>query len=193
MCPLVRIPRQLAPTMGPKVSVVTFRAGTRGRIGETITIGQPHHYNNATFIYDDTSWVPANDDLITTHIMPIGAVDIFIVFTPAAFGFSKVGGIQAPTHLPVYQEETPQEDGSDLAFSKEPADSDLHFVGAIISEIPSQDDNNKPDSILQELDVENKSEAGSASTVFMEEEVYIEGDTDSGDNSSSMFHEKVLD
>ena len=82
------------------------------------------------------------NELITAHIMSIGAVDIVISFTPAAFGFSKVGGIQAPTHLPVYQEETPQEDGSNIAFSQEPADSDLYFSGAIILEIPSQDDNN---------------------------------------------------
>ena len=74
--------------MGPKVSVVTFQARTQGGIGETITIRQAHRYNNATFIYDDTRWVSANDELITAHIMPIGAVDIFIVFTPAAFGFS---------------------------------------------------------------------------------------------------------
>ena len=62
----------------------------------------------------------------------------------------------------------------------------------IVSEIPSQNDNNEHDSILQALNIDNESEVGSVSTIFMEEDICMEEDTDSNDSSSNMFYDKVM-
>ena len=88
-------PRQLAPTVGPAVKSVTFRAGSmKGAedlvVGRIITV-------NGTPLNDDSSWGPEADYLETGHIIPFGSVHVFVGFIggesedPSQHGDSEEG------------------------------------------------------------------------------------------------------
>ena len=95
MTPDVTNPRQLAPTVGPAVKSVTFRAGSmKGAedlvVGRIITV-------NGTPLIDDSSWGPEADYLETGHIIPFGSVHVFVGFIggesedPSQHGDSEEG------------------------------------------------------------------------------------------------------
>ena len=78
MTPDVTNPRQLAPTVGPAVKSVTFRAGSmKGAedlvVGRIITV-------NGTPLIDDSSWGPEADYLETGHVIPFGSINVFVGF-----------------------------------------------------------------------------------------------------------------
>src|SRR6185369_3590479 len=78
MTPDVTIPRQLAPTVGPAVKGVTFRAGSmKGAedlvVGRIITV-------DGTPLIDDSSWGPEADYLETGHVIPFGSINVFVGF-----------------------------------------------------------------------------------------------------------------
>ena len=76
MTPDVTIPRQLAPTVGPAVKGVTFRAGSKSGCKE-IAIGQVEDINGVPFI-DDSEWGPEADRVEFGYIVPIGSVKVFV-------------------------------------------------------------------------------------------------------------------
>ena len=82
--PKSRIHRQLAPTVGPATSGVSFREGTLGGIGRSITIGTAVFGESGSYIVDDDSYMPANDYLVSACILPIGSHNIFIGMTAEA-------------------------------------------------------------------------------------------------------------
>ena len=69
-------PRQLAPTVGPAVKSVTFRAGSESGLKD-IAIGQVEDINGVPFI-DDSEWGPEADHVEFGYIIPIGSVKIFV-------------------------------------------------------------------------------------------------------------------
>jgi len=69
-------PRQLAPTVGPAVKSVTFRAGSKSGFKD-IAIGQVEDINGVPFI-DDSEWGPETDHIEFGYIIPIGTVKIFV-------------------------------------------------------------------------------------------------------------------
>jgi len=78
MTPDVTNPRQLAPTVGPAVKSVTFRAGSmKGAedlvVGRIITV-------NGTPLINDSSWGPEADYLETGHVIPFGSINVFVGF-----------------------------------------------------------------------------------------------------------------
>lgn len=117
------IPRQLAPTVGHKVPGVTFQAGTLGGVGKQIAVGRVTRYDGHSYVNSDESWLPADDYLIGCAIIPIGGIDVFIGYTPEAYGLPR---FYNPTHQPF-----DRQDGSESAFSQESAESDFHFVGVV--------------------------------------------------------------
>ena len=84
------IRRQLAPTVGPKASGVTFQAGTLGGIGESIDVGRAVHIDGNVCINCDDTFMPANDYIIGCGIIPVGDIDIFIGYTPDAYGMQRI-------------------------------------------------------------------------------------------------------
>ena len=115
MMQLRPIPHHLAPTVGPKVSGVTFEAGVLGGIGETIAVGQAIRFNNAIYVAGDSTWTPANDSLVSSCTVPIGSLEIFIGFTPEAYGYPRDRALRAPTRHPIIID---TEDGSESSFSQ---------------------------------------------------------------------------
>ena len=75
MTPDVTNPRQLAPTVGPAVKSVTFRAGSKSGCKD-IAIGQVEDINGVPFI-DDSEWGPEADHIEFGYIVPIGSVKIW--------------------------------------------------------------------------------------------------------------------
>ena len=152
------IRRQLAPTVGPKASGVTFQAGTLGGIGETIAVGRVVRYGDNHYISCDESYIPADDYIVGCGVVPFGGVDVFIGYTSEAYGLPR---IYSPSHPPYNQ------DGSEFASSEESADSDLHFVGMTGLGSDSQPNSQDPESILPALQDDVMSDAGSRSTVHV--------------------------
>jgi len=120
------IRRQLAPTVGPKASGVTFKAGSTGGFGDTLAVGCAARAGSLSYVQDNGTWVPAKDGLIAYTLVPIGGFEIFIGFTPEALGFPRNHTVFGPTRHPVFDY---SQDGSESASSVESADSDLHFCG----------------------------------------------------------------
>ena len=78
MTPDVTNPPQLAPTVGPAVKSVMFRAGSmKGTedlvVGRIITV-------NGTPLIDDSSWGPEADYLEAGHVIPFGSLNVFVGF-----------------------------------------------------------------------------------------------------------------
>ena len=94
------IPRQLAPTVGHKVPGVTFQAGTLGGVGKQIAVGRVTRYGGHSYVNSDESWLPTDDYLIGCAIVPIGGIDVFIGYTPEAYGLPR---FYNPTHQPFDQ------------------------------------------------------------------------------------------
>ena len=84
------IRRQLAPTVGPKASSVTFQAGTLGGIGESIAVGHAVNIDGNIYINCDNTFMPANDYIVGCGIVPVGGIDIFIDYTPEAYGLQRI-------------------------------------------------------------------------------------------------------
>ena len=61
------IRRQLAPTVGPKASSVTFQAGTLGGIGESIAVGRAVNIDGNVYVNCDNTFAPANDHGVLDH------------------------------------------------------------------------------------------------------------------------------
>ena len=114
------IRRQLAPTVGPKVLGVTFQAGTLGGIVESIAVGRTINIDGNVYINCDNTFLPANDYIVGCGIVLVGGIDIFIGYTPEAYGMQR---IFLPTPLP---ESANHFDGSESA-SSESVGSDLNF------------------------------------------------------------------
>src|SRR6185369_7065958 len=68
--------RQLAPTVGPAVKSITFRAGSKSGF-KNIAIGQVEDINGVPFI-DDSEWGPEADHVEFGYIVPIGSVKVFV-------------------------------------------------------------------------------------------------------------------
>ena len=174
------IPRQLAPTVGHKVPGVTFQAGTLGGVGKQIAVGRVTRYGGHSYVNSDESWLPADDYLIGCAIVPIGGINVFIGYTPEAYGLPR---FYNPTHQP-FDQAVDRQDGSESAFSQESAESDFHFVGVVGLGSDSQPENNDPESILPALQEDAMSDAGSRSTV----QVNVDSDSD---DDASLFEEKI--
>src|SRR5664279_3741441 len=98
----VATPRQLAPTVGPKASGVSFRAGILGGIGETIAVGRAEICGGYIYIIDDASWMPAYGVPVQSFIIPVGGINIFIGYTAPAFDSAdNFFDISAPTRHPL--------------------------------------------------------------------------------------------
>ena len=100
--------------------------------------------------------MPANDYIVGCGIIPVGGIDIFIGYTPEAYGMQR---ILSPTPLP---ESANNFDGSDSA-SSESADSDLNFCYVAGVGSDSQPQSDDPKSILPALQEDAISDAGSRS------------------------------
>ena len=70
--------RQLAPTVGPAVKSVTFRAGSM-KGAEDLAIGHIIMVDGMPLI-DDSSWGPEADYLETGRIIPFGSIHVFVGF-----------------------------------------------------------------------------------------------------------------
>ena len=68
--PQSRIHRQLAPTVGPATSGVSFREGILGGIGEIITVETAVFGESGGYIVDNDSYMPANNYLVSACIFP---------------------------------------------------------------------------------------------------------------------------
>ena len=99
--PVYTIHRQLAPTVGPATSGVSFREGILGGIGRSITVGTAVFGESGGYIVDDDSYMPANDYLISACILPIGSRNIFIGMMAEALGLRGINHFFPPTILPV--------------------------------------------------------------------------------------------
>ena len=66
------IRRQLAPTVGPKATSVTFQVGTLGGIGESIAVGHAVQYGGNHYINCKDTFVPADDCFVGCDIIPVG-------------------------------------------------------------------------------------------------------------------------
>ena len=84
------IRRQLAPTVGPNASGVTFQAGTLGGIGESIAVGWAVNIDSNVYINCDNTFMSANDYIVGCGIVPVGGIDIFIGYTPEAYGMQWI-------------------------------------------------------------------------------------------------------
>ena len=72
--------------MGPKAASVTFQAGTLGGIGESIAVGRAVQIDGNLYILCDDTFMPAKDYIVGCGIIPVGGIDIFIGYTPEAYG-----------------------------------------------------------------------------------------------------------
>ena len=179
------IPRQLAPTVGPKASGVLFQAGALGEIGKTMAVGRARIINNFGCIEDDGSYVPANDALVSSFVVPFGTINIFMGFTAEAYGFPRGSAAFWPTHHPIDYaiEQQHRSDQTfvyrDLSDSDTQSDSDSssyelmepasRFVGVIDASGPKPAESD-PESILPALQTGADSEAGSDGTAPMAED-----------------------
>ena len=77
-------PRQLAPTVGPAVKSVTFRAGSM-KGAEDLAIGHIIMVDGTPLI-DDSSWGPEADYLETGRIIPL---DLFMFSSASSVARQK--------------------------------------------------------------------------------------------------------
>ena len=138
-------------------------------------------YGNNHYISCDESYIPADDYIVGCGVVPFGGVDVFIGYTSEAYGLPR---IYSPSHPP-YNQEAYVQDGSESASSQESTDSDLHFVGMTGLGSDSQPNSQDPESILPALQDDAMSDAGSRSTV------HVNVDSDSEEDSASMFEQRV--
>ena len=103
--------------------------------------------------------MPANDYIVGCGIVPVGNINIFISYTPEAYGMQR---IFSPTHLP---ESDYVQDGSESASLAESAGSNLNYSYVADLGFDSQPNNNDPESILPALRDDAMSDVGSRSTV----------------------------
>ena len=108
--------------MGQEMSGVTFRVGSTGGIGDTITVGLVSYFDEtrAGHVLNDGFWTSAKEDPAGWSTVSIGGFNIFVGFTAKALddlGFTS----SLPTSHPI-----DMEDGSDLD-SEKLADLDLAF------------------------------------------------------------------
>ena len=87
-------PRQLAPTVGPAVKSVTFRAGSM-KGAEDLAIGHIIMVDGTPLI-DDSSWGPEADYLETGRVIPFGSIHVFVGF---------IGGVSEDPSQPGDSEE----------------------------------------------------------------------------------------
>ena len=179
------IHRQLAPTVGPATSGVSFREGILGGIGETITVGTAVFGESGGYIVDNDSYMPANNYLVSACIFPIGDHNIFIGMTAEALGLRGGSQFSPPTILPV-EDGFDAGFGSDLAHTYVGAERDLilasrqadettdayygtasaeyHYIGMIGTNQANTAEISEPDSILPVINGRVGSEGGSGNT-----------------------------
>ena len=123
---LIPITRQLAPTMGPAAAEVTFRAGLLGGFGDTITIDTTIIDENGSFgrIVNNNAYMPARNHLVSTYIIPVGSINIFIGSTTEALGFRGGSRFFPPTLHPI-DEDFDAGLGANLPYTYMAADRDL--------------------------------------------------------------------
>ena len=114
------ITRQLAPTVGPAASGVTFRAGILSGIGNTIMVGSLEFDGNVGHFINTDTYMPAQNHLVSSCVLPIGSANIFIGLTEEAMGFRGGSKFIPPALSPV-------EDGYDAGFG---IDLPYSYVGA---------------------------------------------------------------
>ena len=119
-----RIHRQLAPTVGPATSGVSFREGILGGLGRSIAVGTAVFGEAGSYIVNDCSYMPADDHIVSACILPIESRDIFIGMTAEALGLRGISRLVPPTILPV-EDGFDAGLGSDLAHTYVGADRDL--------------------------------------------------------------------
>ena len=89
--------------MGPKASSITFQVGTLGGIGESIAIGRAVNIDGNVYINCDNTFMPANDYIVGCGMVPVCGIDIFIGYTPEAYGMqwilSPTPSLSPPTTL----------------------------------------------------------------------------------------------
>ena len=81
-------PRQLAPTVGPAVKSITFRAGLM-KGAKNLAIGHIIMVDGTPLI-DDSSWGPEADYLETGRVIPFGSIHVFVGF----IGGESVSSVQ---------------------------------------------------------------------------------------------------
>ena len=67
-----------------------FQAGTLGGIGESIAVGRAVNINGNVYINCDNTFMPTNDYMVGCGIVPVGGIDIFISYTPEAYGMQRI-------------------------------------------------------------------------------------------------------
>ena len=139
------IRRQLAPTVGPKASDVTFQTGILGGIVKSIAVGRTVNIDGNVYINCDSTFMPANDYIVGCGIVPVGDIDIFIAYSPEAYRMQR---ILSPTPLP---ESANNFDGSESASLAESTGSDLNFCYVAGVGSDSQPQSDDPESILPAL------------------------------------------
>ena len=208
------IHRQLAPTVGPATSGVSFRAGLLGGIGRSITVGTAVFGEAGGYIVDNDSYMPADDYIVSAWILPIGSRDIFIGMTAEALGLRGINRLVPPTILPV-------EDGFDAGFGSDlahtyvgadqdlisagrqaediaeahyrPASTEYHYIGMIGTNEVDMTESSKPDSILPAINGRIDSEGGSADTTNLgEASDSEESDFESQVHSKFAFNREVM-
>ena len=83
--------------MGQKASGVTFQTGTLGGIGESSAVSRAFNIDGNVYINCNSTFMPANDYIVGCGIVPVGGIDIFIGYTPEAYGMQR---ILSPTPSP---------------------------------------------------------------------------------------------
>src|SRR5664279_2389364 len=178
--------RQLAPTVGPAASGVTFRAGLLCGFGDTITVGTAIIDKNGGSgrIVNDNAYMPARNHLVSAYIIPVGSINIFIGLTEEALGF-RGGSRFFPPALHPIDEDFDAGLGANLPSTYMVADRDLihayrqsgpaavsslevlasrsHFIGMVHAEPAVSAENSEPDSILPAINGKIDLEAGSES------------------------------
>ena len=87
-------------------------------MGKQIAVDRVTRYGGHSYVNSDESWLPADDYLIGCTIVPIGGIDVFIGYTPEAYGLPR---FYNPTHQP-FDQAVDRQDGSESAFYQESPD-----------------------------------------------------------------------
>ena len=67
-----------------------FQAGTLGGIGESIAVGRAVNIDGNVYINCDSTFMSANDYIVGCGIVLVGGIDIFIGYTPEAYGMQRI-------------------------------------------------------------------------------------------------------
>ena len=59
-------------------------------IGESIAVGHAVNIDGNVYINCDNTFMPANDYIVGCGIVLVGGIDIFIGYTPEAYGMRRI-------------------------------------------------------------------------------------------------------